>query len=212
MNAKLLRQALCIGWAVTVALAVRGAAAQDGPAAGIPELAALSHYVGQWDVEMQINNTTVKGEASGTWILDGHYLEQTATLTATESMPGLKMKTLMTYDPGKKSYLSWTYNSNGNHTEAVATWNASTQVMTSVTRTAEGDRITVTADFSEKNVEKWSIVTSGDSALKITGKNTRRSARMRQQVAVRCEAVKNQDLSATCCGFKTETTCHCATK
>ena len=65
-----------------------------------------------------------------------------------------------------------------NRGESEGTWNAKSQVMTSVGRKDEnGGFSTTTADFSESHVEKWKIVftdRTGKVVSEMSGKNTRK--------------------------------------
>jgi len=154
-------------------------AADDGPSANVPELKALGHYIGSWDVEITSKGLPLnKGQASAKWILDGRFLQQTGELRSPDGSTVLKGTTLMTYDPVKRVYRSWTFRSDGSAGEGEGTWDAKARVLTSVGRKdANGVFSTTTADFAEAGVERWKIVFtdgSGKVVSEITGKNTRR--------------------------------------
>lgn len=153
------------------------ALAEDGPAKAVPELEVLSHYVGEWDIDVtSANMPDLKGQATAKWILDGRFVEQTGVLKSSDDSTVLKIKTLMTYDPDAKSYRMWSFYSNGNAIEAMGTWDAEKKTMTSIHRD-EGMTTTITADFSKAGVEQWKIVTKnaqGNVVSELTGTNTRR--------------------------------------
>ena len=101
----------------------------------VPELKALQHYVGSWDIDMQSQGaakTKVRGTAK--WILGGRFVEQTSTLVNTAGDPSVEIKSLMTYDPDAKAYRMWTFVSTGYASEAKATWDAKAKTMTTVLR------------------------------------------------------------------------------
>jgi hypothetical protein len=163
-----------------VYLAATGAiiAADDGPSEKVPELKALDHYAGSWDVEITSKGQPfTKGKATANWILDGRFLQQTGELQAEDGSSVVKITTLMTYDPAKKVYRSWTFLSDGNAGESNGNWDAKRRVMTSVGRKDEsGGFSTTTADFSEAGIEKWRIVFkdgTGKVVGEMSGKNTR---------------------------------------
>jgi hypothetical protein len=156
-----------------------------GPARDVPELQALHHWAGNWNAESTTKPTAdipkgarAKGTARGEWVLEGRYLQQTWIIEAGPGMPGMSGRTLMTYDPRKKTYRNWTFVSNGFTSEAEGVWNARTRTMTWTSRDAESGNTTITtASIPEEGIETWSIVTR-DRENKVlaetTGKNTRR--------------------------------------
>lgn len=152
-------------------------AAEQVPAADVPELKVLSHYVGKWETKITSQDTPfVSAEVTAEWVLDGRFVEQTASITVINSPEPLKFKTLMTYDPDRKEYRFWRFVSNGNVTDSAGTWDAEKKTMTSVGR--DGDvTATTTANFSKADVEEWKIVvrdSSGNDVTTIAGTNTRR--------------------------------------
>lgn len=155
-------------------------AADDGPSDKVPELKALGSYVGSWDVEITSKGLPfTKGKSETKWMLDGRFVQQTGDLQAEDGSTVVKVTTLMTYDPAKKVYRSWTFLSDGSTSESEGTWSAKDRVMTSVGRKDErGGFSTTTADFSEAGVEKWKIVFTdgtGKVVSEMSGKNTRQN-------------------------------------
>jgi hypothetical protein len=151
--------------------------AVDGPSSKNPELKALDHYVGVWNVEFTNKDLPFKGaKSTAKWILDGRFVEQTGELESKEGGRGLKIKTLYTFDAKKNAFRSWTFDSEGSITESDCVWDDKAKTMTSISKKIEGEGFaTTTADFSEEGVEKWKIAIS-DSTGKVTaeiiGKNT----------------------------------------
>lgn len=152
-------------------------AAEQGPAADVPELKVLSHYVGVWNCEIKSQDAPfVSAEVTAEWVLDGRFVEQTASITVINSSKPLIFKTLMTYDPDQQKYRFWRFVSNGNVTDSTGTWDAEKKTMTSVGK--DGDvTATTTANFAKDGVEEWKIVvkdSSGNEVATIKGTNTRK--------------------------------------
>ena len=156
----------------------------EDPVADVPELKALDHYAGTWDVEMTIvprdpnqQGKTFRGQVEAKWVVGGRFLEQTGTYRLSETGQPLVIKTLMTYDTAEKQYHYWLFLSSGGVRESRGQWNEQTKTMTSTMKSADGDVTTTTADFSTAGEENWTIETrhvDNSIAFRITGKNTRR--------------------------------------
>ena len=151
--------------------------ADEGPAKDIPELQALSNYVGIWDVTITSKNSPfAKGEATTKWILDGRFVQQSGVLTSSDGATVIKVTTLMTYDQEQKAYRVWSFLSNGATTESSGKWDAKNRTMTSVGR-GNGTTTTTTAKFAENGSEEWSIDTknqNNEEVARISGTNIRR--------------------------------------
>ena len=88
--------------------------ADDGPAKDVPELQALSSYIGTWDDAITSKDSPfTKGESTAQWILDGRFLQQSGSVTSADGAIVLKFTTLMTYDQEEKTYRTWSFLSNG---------------------------------------------------------------------------------------------------
>ncbi len=151
--------------------------ADDGPAKDVPELQALSNYLGTWDVAITSQDSPfAKGESTSKWILDGKFVQQTGSVTSADGATVLKITTLMTYDQRKKAYRMWSFLSNGTATESSGKWDEKDQTMTSVRR-GDGTTTTTTAKFAEGRIENWTIVTTNQNNEVVgtfSGTNTRR--------------------------------------
>ncbi len=155
-------------------------AGDEVPTSKIPELKALDHYIGTWDVVITTQGFPfTKGQVTAKWVLDGRFIEQNGGLKSMDGSGGPKIKTLMTYDPAKKVYRSWTFLTDGATSESEGTWDAKARIMKSVSRKDEGGGYsTTTADFSVAGFETWTIVSidgSGKVVSEFSGKNTRKS-------------------------------------
>ena len=162
---------------LSVCLTASALRAQDGPAADIPELKVLSHYVGTWDVLITSPDAGfTKGEATAKWILDGKFVQQTGSMTSPDGSRTFKMKTLMTYDKQAQKYRMWQFRSDGSTAQATGEWDEATRTMTSVER---NDQFTTTtkAHMTQDGTEKWTIVAKDQNdktVFQISGTNTRR--------------------------------------
>ena len=170
------RQIISFLFAFAIFLTTLGFA-DEGPAKDVPELQALSNYVGICDVAITSNDSPfVKGEATSKWILDGRFVEQTGLLTSSDGAMVIKVTTLMTYDREQKTYRAWSFFSNGTTTESSGKWDAKNRIMTSIGR-RNGTTTTTTAKFAENGTEEWTIATknqNNEEAGRISGTNTRR--------------------------------------
>lgn len=160
-------------------LAVRGYSEDSGPSPAIPELQALSHYVGRWDVTLfgADGGPSMKGESSAKWVLDGRFVEQNGVLKSNDGNR-IAIRTLYTYDAEKRVYRSWSFVSSGSVTESEATWDAKAKTMTSLTRPdPNGNKTKIIADFSAAGVETWrflSLDRNGQQVSEFSGKNIRK--------------------------------------
>ena len=149
--------------------------ADEGPAKEVPELQALSNYIGTWDIAITSKDSPfTKGESTATWILEGRFLQRTGVLKSDDGTAILKITTLMTYDTNTKSYRMWSFLSHGSTSEASEKWDAGNHTMTSISR-QDGTTTTTTAKFTERNIEEWMFVTpnqNNEVVGKFGGTNT----------------------------------------
>lgn len=170
-----MRRLLKAGMLVTMLISANTVKA--GPAGAfkdVPELQALQPYVGVWNVAVASGKTPIlDGEATAEWILDGRYVQQTASLTAKGKPGGIKFTTLMTYDPVRKAYRSWTFLSNGSSSQSDGVWDSKLKTMTWVSHKDEsGNTSTTKADFSLMGIEKLSIVVVDPAGKVVTELNS----------------------------------------
>jgi hypothetical protein len=158
---------------------------QTKPAADLPDLQALDHWAGKWESEMTINPNAdlpkggrSKGTSTGEWIHDGRFLLLTWKTDATEGMPKSTGSIIMTYDPGKKTYRSWSFFSSGYTRESRGVWDADAKTMTWNSRDDETGRTSMTKASFTDNTENWSTVDKdkeGTVLSESSGKNTRKA-------------------------------------
>ena len=179
------RSVACIALVMLMCGFARSADDPSGPAKDIPELKVLSQYAGNWDGEMTVKpnpnqpkGAQTTGPAVGEWIHDGRFLRQTWSSKASGAFPAMNGSTIMTYDPHKKTYRSWSFNSGGQMGESQGTWDAKTRTLTWTMRDDGGGGASVTkATFPEIGIESWSIIVKdrdGQVVADLSGKNTRR--------------------------------------
>lgn len=155
-----------------------------GATADVPELQALNHWVGKWEDEMTIKaNADLpkggrgKGTSTAEWIHDGHFLLQTWEMDVTEGIPKMTGTIIMTYDPRKKTYRSWSFFSSGFTRESQGVWDADSKTMTWTSRDNETGRTSVTKASFADGTENWSIVDKdpdGNVLSESSGKNVRK--------------------------------------
>lgn len=135
------------------------ALADDGPAAAVPELEAISRFVG--DHEMRVTEGifgATSGTGTGSWALGGRFIEQNGSMMSADGTRRLSVKTLYTYDSQAGVYRSWTFTSDGAAIERSGTFDAQTQTLTLVGRLPNGQVTTQTSDFSDPDQISWRIV------------------------------------------------------
>jgi len=178
-ESNLLRFSIAVLACVCSLLLTPAPAAGDGPASSVPELKALSHYVGTWDVDVTSDVTPYEsGESTARWILGGRFLEQSGSIASADGKEVLEVKTLMTFDANENSYRMWTFTSDGESSEWTGTWDEGQRTMTSV-RTGGGTTTTTTARFPKDGIEEWSMVlrdSGGEVLMELAGRNQRRKS------------------------------------
>ena len=156
----------------------------DGPQEQVPELAALSHYVGNWDSEFSIvsdggdsDDKKYTGKVEAKWTVGGRFLDQTGTYQLSSDSPPLVIKTLMTFDVNDQKYRYYFFDSSGDLRDSTGKWDADKKIMTSQMRRPNGEEMITTADFSKPGIETWQIVITSpdnDRTTTVSGTNTRR--------------------------------------
>ncbi len=153
------------------------------------ELRVLKHYEGTWSCEFTIlsQESDTKsdkkpqkytGVVQGKWVLGNRFLEQTGRYQLDANSEPFAIKTMMTYDRQNKRYQFDYFNSSGAVHRSYGKWNEKTKTMTSTMKDDKnGNTVTITADFSKSNVERWTIETKnkdGKIVGRIVGTNTRK--------------------------------------
>lgn len=180
------RLVLCIALA-TLAVTSESARSAErplGPAKDIPELTVLNQFAGEWNDEVTVKSaddaegTKTKGTATGEWILDGRFLQQTWSVEAAGAFPGVKGTTIRSYDPERKEYRSWTFHSSGYTQTDSGEWDEQARTFTWTARDRDRDLTTTTkSSFPEDGQEQWSVVTKdadGRIVVEVSGTSTRR--------------------------------------
>jgi hypothetical protein len=169
----------------SLAAAARAADAPAGPAADIPELAVLNHYVGDWESKMTVKNSDNAQPAPtvartlGEWILDGRFLRQTWSVTPVEGVPALKGSSVKTYDVQRKTYRGWTFFSNGFVEETEGKWDEATRTLTwTAVDDGSGRNAVQTSKFADDGSEQWSMTENdrdGNVLSEVSGTAVRQS-------------------------------------
>jgi hypothetical protein len=156
----------------------------SGPSAEVPELAALSGFVGRWDTRSEARRIegvaeagSFRGTAEASWIHGGRFVRQTWAITEGGAAAGFNGSSIMTYDPARKAYRVWSFMSNGTVGEGEGTYDAKAKAFRWKTRDSAGMQTTTQTSFATDGEENWSIViTDGDGRVvaDMKGTNTRR--------------------------------------
>jgi hypothetical protein len=161
---------------LVVILAATPIVASDGPAEGIPELKALSNYVGTWNAEVTSPNSPLtKATHTAEWILGGRFLEQKVSLTSADGRTTAQSRNLMTFDPALGRYRIWSFVSDGNVRVSTGSWDDATRTMTTISRDS-GLVSTTTARFAEDGHEQWEWqirTEAGATVFQISGDSRR---------------------------------------
>lgn len=162
---------------VSVFCLMNSCLADDGPAAGVPGLTELAHYVGDWDTRITSPNSGfTTGSVSTKWILGGRFIEQTGTLTNADGTNSIEIHTLITYNVEQNKYQSWTFLSSGDMVTRTGTWDAAAHKF-KFTGNDGGTTVVSEADFSTEDTETWKISVISDLGTEdvvLSGVNTRR--------------------------------------
>ena len=140
-------------------------AKNDSTAARPVELKVLDRMIGTWDtvsVQKPAEWTPEGGRTTATieraWILDGRFVMDTSLHS-----DGKESLALIGFDPLRKTYRSWWFNSEGNHSQSQGKWNEATQTLTYKSDLGDGKTMDSSVRFAEQNREDWKFkVTDAD--------------------------------------------------
>jgi len=160
---------------ILAAIASMGAAPQDLP----PEMKILKRFVGTWDNEIVSTTAdqTLPEEQRKTVgktrpILGGRFV-QGRTFDSQGKLYNLFM---YTYDPAKKVYRQWYFDSRGGAFESVGQWDKSTQTLTFTTDFGDGVTGVFEVHFVDKDKLEFAVVSKdadGTVQYSIKGTSTR---------------------------------------
>ena len=169
---------------VLLSAGARAADYQQKPATDVLELQPLSQYAGNWETELTIKNTEnpqgvkTTGSSVGEWIHGGRFLRQTWSVNAADGVLAFNGSSIRTYDPRKKSYRTWNFDSTGNTEESQGAWNPKERTLTwKVAENNSGGITIIKSTFPEDGKESWSILVKdgdGEIVADVSGKSTRR--------------------------------------
>src|SRR5882724_2966050 len=150
----------------------------EGPSADVPELKELNHYIGQWEDEIS-GRPDMKRTELAEWILGGRFLRQAWSTEAGDGTPPAHGLTLMTYDPERKIYRSWSFLATGSVIENEGVWEAVTKTFTWGHRLSDKSETVITkASFAVDGAQLWSIVKTDEHnkvIREVAGRSIRRT-------------------------------------
>lgn len=124
-----------------------------------PELKVLERLVGDWTTEATVTalnaqpqNLKTIGTATRKWILDGHFIEESAAASDGNE----EGKHIFTYDVAKKVYRMWYFSSSGNTSDTSGQWNEATQTLSFHTDLGNGMTDTAIIHFTDADTHEWS--------------------------------------------------------
>lgn len=146
--------------AIHCLLLVAAAAQSAEPETTKPtELKVLDRLVGKWDsesvsrvAEWTPQEGRTKGTLSREWVLGGRYVQETSKQSDADAM------VMFTYDPAKKAYRWWLFNSHGHNFDMAGQWDEKTQTLTCTSDVGNGLTNTSTIHFLDADTHKWTAI------------------------------------------------------
>ncbi len=143
-----------------------------------PEIKILERYIGKWKFEMiskqaewNPKESRYSGTSTNEWALDGWF--QHHKVKHDSGTEGIDM---MTYDPRKKKYRSWSFDSFGFSNEMTGTWDEKAKTLTTKGDLEEGVTVISVMRFLDNDTREVTYVAKdakGKIYLDIRGKVTR---------------------------------------
>ena len=150
----------------------------QGPIAGIPELHALNHYVGEWEDEIT-GKPGMRRTESAAWILQGRFQRQSWSAEQGDGSPAASGLNLMTFDTEGQVYRHWSFLATGSVIVNEGKWDAAQRTFTWGHRVAGTDEsVTTKASFAEEGFQTWGIVKAdarGKVLREVSGRSRRKS-------------------------------------
>lgn len=142
-------------------LTANGVGADDGPPKPVAELKVLERYVGSWESESTFKPSAwmpkggkAKSAFTTKWTLDGRFVEGTS-----KDEDKVERMWLTTYDPHKKAYRGWYFDSMSTITESRGQWDEETKTMTMTGSDPEaGLTSKSTSKFIDKDTVEYTLV------------------------------------------------------
>jgi hypothetical protein len=143
------------------------------------EMKVLQRLIGTWDAaavarpavwtpkEVRTTSKVVRK-----WALDGRLLQDTSEIS-----DGSEALSLLTYDPARKAYRSWWFNSEGHTSKSTAQWDAASKTLSFKADLPDGLTSHASVRFIDQDRHDWTVrVTDGDGKVYFDGewKVTRR--------------------------------------
>lgn len=139
------------------------------PARPLPEeLKLLDRLAGSWDAVAiskpavwTPKEVKVTSKVTRNWILDGWFLQDTS-----EASDGIESYSLTTFDPNRKQYLGWWFNSEGHRNKSAGEWDAATETLTLTATLKDGLTVRSILRFTDANRHVWTVdVKDGDGKV-----------------------------------------------
>jgi hypothetical protein len=168
-----------------VAIRVNGNAAENPPAKKDPpkppELTVLDQFVGTWNTEVTYNPAVatarqerVTGKITSKWVLGGRFVQEEGRSLGSDR----DHMVLWSYDPQKKAYRSWFYDSVGSANESQGQWDEKSKTLSWKADLGDGMTYVSRHHFIDKDTYEWDYVVTdkdGKVYMDVHGKHTRRN-------------------------------------
>jgi hypothetical protein len=162
--------------AVAISLAaLNGSAAQQDS----PEFKILKRWTGTWKTEFvnkvtELNpkETRTTGTVTCKPVLGGKFIEEVGSSLG----KGVEHSVIWGYDPQKKAYRYWFFDSTGTTGDGVGAWDETSRTMTWKTETGPGFTGTAIHRFLDDDTYEWTFVVrdaQGKAYVDYKGKHTR---------------------------------------
>lgn len=128
------------------------------PPADLPaELKIFDRVLGTWDMVSvrkpaiwSPNGDRTTGTLTREWILNGRF-----TMSSSVNSDGSEGIALFSYDPGKKAYRNWFFNSLGHRYSSEGQWNEATKTLAMSANRDDGKIVKTTIHFDGPDREVW---------------------------------------------------------
>jgi hypothetical protein len=151
----------CIACFLVVAAssAARGAEEVPGTVAKPDELKVLDRLVGTWTSETVMRvaewnpkELKITGRLTRAWALDGWFVHETAT----DSL-GVKAEVKFTFDPFRRVYRFWHFNSLGHSSDSTGSWDEKGQTLNMGATLPDGKVSKASIRFVDADTHEWSV-------------------------------------------------------
>jgi hypothetical protein len=129
------------------------------------EMKVLARLVGKWNATAIAKpavwtpkETRTTSKVTRTWVLDGHFLQD-----ASEASDGTLGLSLFTYDPQRKAYRSWWFNSEGHTSQSTGEWDAASKTLSFKADAGEGLTSRGSMRFIDQDRHNFTVIITDEA-------------------------------------------------